>query len=223
MRLQKERFIQNCSNSLDSILTSLGDLPILRLDGFEPQKTVLVVIDLVNAFAREGPFQSPRIDTLVPTITRLVRLCRNRGVMVLAFADCHTADSPEYDLFPTHALAGTSECELVDEIKEIGGYTLISKNSTNGFLEAAFQEWLQEHRQVENFIIVGDCTDICVQQFATTLKADFNRKNQRRLVAVPVDAVDTYDLGPHNGDLTHMMALYFMQESGVKLYRSVEG
>ncbi|MDD4239460.1 MAG: cysteine hydrolase [Desulfotomaculaceae bacterium] len=223
MQLQKDNLIQYCANSLGSILATLEDLPALKLDELAPQKTALVVLDVINAFAREGPFQSPRVEALIPAITSLIRLCQSHGIMVLAFADCHTADSTEYDVFPVHALAETSECELVDEIKEIGDYTLIYKNSTNGFLEEAFQEWLIENRHVENFIIAGDCTDICIQQFATSLKADFNRKNQRRLVAVPVDAVDTYDLEPHNGDLTHMMALYFMQESGVKLYQSVEG
>ncbi|TEB04170.1 nicotinamidase/pyrazinamidase [Pelotomaculum schinkii] len=222
MPLQKDSIVKNCADSLVNILSSLEDLPILKLDGLEPQKTALVVVDMINAFAREGPLQSPRVNALIPAVAKLVRLCRSRGITVLSFADCHTTESPEYDAFPVHALTGTSECEIVDEIKEIGDYTLIHKNSTNGFLEESFQEWLIDNRQIENFIIVGDCTDICIQQFATSLKADFNRKNQRRLVAVPVDAVDTYDLGPHNGDLTHMMALYFMQESGVKLYSSVE-
>jgi len=45
----------------------------------------------------------------------------------IAFADCHTDESPEFDAYPKHCMKGTAESEIVDEIKNIGGYTLIEK------------------------------------------------------------------------------------------------
>ena len=53
--------------------------------------------------------------------------------------------------------------------------------------------------------MVGDCTDICILQFTTTLKAYFNMKNQNRRVIVPIDGVDTYDADEHDGDILHTM------------------
>ncbi|BAF59833.1 amidases related to nicotinamidase [Pelotomaculum thermopropionicum SI] len=221
MKCRKEAFLEKSLDTLSSICDIIDNLPRLKVDGFIPEKTVLVIVDMINAFAREGNLMSPRVNELVSTVSGILKLCRKHGIGAIAFADCHAPESPEFDAYPKHALAGTSESEVVDEIKEIGGYTLILKNSTNGFLEEGFQSWLRENPQVENFIVVGDCTDICVQQFATTLKADFNRRNRRVRVIVPVNAVDTYDYEPHNGDLMHLMALFSMMGNGIELCKGL--
>jgi len=118
-------------------------------------------------------------------------------------------------------MKGTAESEIVDEIKNIGGYTLIEKNSTNGFLEEAFRKWLLENPDINTFILTGDCTDICVQQFAITLKAYFNMNNKRARVIVPLNAVDTYDLGVHDRNLMNVMAAYNMIINGVEVVRDI--
>ena len=221
MKYQKETFLERSVDTLSKIFDILENLPILKLKDLKPDKTVLVIVDMINAFAREGMLQSPRVNEIIPAIVQIMKLCGRHGIKAIAFADNHTDESPEFDSYPVHAMAGTTESEIVDEIKTAGGYTLIPKNSTNGFLEEKFQDWLRANQQTENFIVVGDCTDICVQQFAITLKADFNRRNRRKRVIVPVDAVDTYDLEPHNGDLMHVMALFNMLGNGVELFKSV--
>ncbi len=221
MKVAKEDFLKSSAAALGEIYDLLSGLPELALDGLDPQKTVLVIVDMINAFARMGPLQSPRVEALVPEVVRVLKLCRQRGIGVIAFADSHSERSPEFASYPVHALAGTPESEVVDEIKEAGGYTLFAKNSTNGFLEESFQKWFFSNPHLENFIVVGDCTDICVQQFALSLKAYSNMKNERRRVIVPVNAVDTYDLGAHHGDLTHAMALFNMMGNGVELYSRV--
>lgn len=119
-------------------------------------------------------------------------------------------------------MAGTYEGEIVDEIKRIGGYTLIGKNSANGFLEEKFQKWLKENQQISNFIITGDCTDICFQQFAITLKTWCNMQNKKVKVIIPMNAVETYDLSLHNGDLMNMMGLYNMITNGIEIVQGVE-
>lgn len=223
MKIPKEDFLKNSALALSEIYDLLAGLPELSLDSLDPGKTALVIVDMINAFARTGPLKSPRVEALVPEVVRVLKLCRQRGVEAVAFADSHSERSPEFDSYPVHALAGTQESEVVDEIKEAGGYTLIAKNSTNGFLEEGFQKWFSSRPHLENFIVVGDCTDICVQQFALSLKAYSNMKDEHRRVIVPVNAVDTYDLGAHQGDLTHAMALYNMMGNGVELYSRVKG
>lgn len=221
LKISREEFLKNSAAALGEIYDLLAALPELALDSLDPEKTVLVIVDMINAFARTGPLQSPRVEALIPEVVRVLKLCRRRGIGAIAFADSHSRRSPEFDSYPAHALAGTAESEVVDEIKEVGGYTLFAKNSTNGFLEEGFQNWFSSHPHLENFIVVGDCTDICVQQFALSLKAYSNMRDERRRVIVPVNAVDTYDLGAHNGDLTHVMALFNMMGNGVELYSRV--
>ena len=48
---------------------------------------------------------------------------------------------------------GTLEAEVISELQEIGGYHLINKNSTNGFIEPEFQQWLKENQNINTYII----------------------------------------------------------------------
>jgi nicotinamidase-related amidase len=99
---------------------------------------------------------------------------------------------------------------------------MIPKNSTNGFLEERFQGWLEANPQINAFIITGDCTDICIQQFSVTLKTWFNMQNKKARVIVPINAIDTYDLGLHNGDLMNIMGLYNMMLNGIEVVKELK-
>lgn len=46
-------------------------------------------------------------------------------------------------------------------------------------------------------------------------------QNKKVRVIVPLNAVETYDLGIHNGDLMNVMALYNMIINGVEVVRNV--
>lgn len=218
----KNKFIERSVETLGGIFDMLGKLPAIQLKDLQGKQTTLVIVDMVNGFAREGALKSPRVEGLIPEIAELSKACDELCITKLAFADCHTKASPEFDAYPAHCMIGTGEAEMVDELMELGGHTLIPKNSTNGFLEEEFQKWLKENEHINNFIITGDCTDICVQQFALTLKTWFNMNNKKVRVIVPVNAVETYDLGLHNGDLMNVMALYNMMINGIEVAQEVE-
>lgn len=217
-----EDFLTKSTVILTEITDTLAQLPKVSGTNFNPDTTALVIIDLVNGFVRQGPLQSPRVHGLIEEISTLVSKFQIAGFPVIAFADCHTENSLEFINFPPHCLKGTTECDLVEELKLGNNDTLINKNSTNGFLEPAFQSWLKAHPLVNNFIVVGDCTDICVEQFTKTLKAYFNMLDQGSRVIVPVNAVETFDLGNHYAELMNVMALYSMMGAGIELVASVE-
>lgn len=218
----RNEFVQKSNNTLIAILDMLEKLPVIRFDEIETDKSVLVIVDMVNGFAKEGALKSAAVEELIPKISILSEICDKRKIRKIAFADSHTDKSPEFDSYPKHCLKGTYESEIVDEIKNIGGYTLIEKNSTNGFLEEAFRSWLLENPEINTFILAGDCTDICVQQFAVTLKAYFNKDDKRARVIVPLNAVDTYDLGLHDRDLMNVIAAYNMIINGVEVVKAIE-
>lgn len=219
---EKNEFLARSNATLGDLYNTMTDLPAIRLKDLEVNRTAFVIVDMINGFTREGALMSPRAEKLIPQIAKLSKACDKLKIAKVAFADCHTDASPEFDAYPQHCLQGSSEAEIVDELKKIGGYTLIPKNSTNGFLEEQFQTWLKDNQHVDTFLITGVCTDICVMQFATTLKTWFNKQNKKTRMIVPVNAVDTYDLGMHNGDLTNVMALYSMQINGIELVACVE-
>lgn len=218
----KNEFLKRSAATLSDIYDMLEGLPLLQLKELPVKQTALVIIDMINGFTREGALKSPRVEALIPAIAKLSEECGSQGMIKIAFADNHTDKSPEFEAYPPHCMAGTFESEMVEELKAIGSYLLIPKNSTNGFLEKSFQKWLSQNSQIRNFIITGDCTDICIQQFAVTLKTWFNMHNEKSRVIVPLNAVDTYDLGLHDGELFNAVTLFSMAGNGVELVSSIE-
>lgn len=196
-------------------------LPSLSLRSLDPGRTALIIVDMINGFVKHGALASPRVKAIQPGITSLQRRCGGLGIFRLAFCDCHGPESPEFRSFPAHCLRGTAESALTDEIRLAGVDLVIEKNSTNGFLEPAFQTWLAEHPQTDTFLVVGDCTDLCVMHFAISLKAGFNRDNRWCRVIVPFRLVETYELGVHDPGLANTMALYQMSLAGVELAADV--
>ncbi len=215
--INKNEFVERSTGTLGELFDMLEKLPVIELKDLQYKQTALVIIDMINGFAREGALQSQRVEDLIPEIVELSKACDKLNITKLAFADHHTKESPEFDSYPTHCMAGTSEAEIVDEIRDVGGYSLIPKNSTNGFLEKAFQQWLERNQQIDTFIITGCCTDICIQQFAVTLKTWFNMQNKNVRIIVPINGVETYDLELHNGDLMNVTALYSMMINGIEV------
>ncbi|MGE5631205.1 MAG: cysteine hydrolase family protein [Caulobacteraceae bacterium] len=227
MKLDKKDVLKTGAEILGKLVDNMGSLPDLPLSELVgkaggAQNTVLIVVDMINGFARQGALKSDRVEALIPEIEKLSKMCDSLGVRKLAFADCHTEASMEFGAYPAHCLKGSPEGEMVDELKNIGGFLIIPKNSTNGFLEAEFQKWLKENSNVDNFIIVGDCTDICIEQFSVALKAYFNIHDRDSRIVVPVNAVDTYDLGLHKGDLMNLMAAFMMAGNGIELVSGIK-
>lgn len=203
---------------IESIFNNLKTCSLMELD---PLKTVFVIMDMVMGFTSIGALSSERVNALVPVITDLSARCGELGIRKIAFVDRHTQNSPEFDSYPKHCIKDSEEIEIVAPIKAIGGYELIYKNSTNGFHEHEFRDWLSKNNEIDNFIVVGNCTDICVQQFTISLKTWFNMNNRRVRIIVPMNAVDTYDAKPHDANLTHIMSLYNMHLNGIEIIEKI--
>lgn len=200
----------------------MGTLPSLPASVLMDGKTALVIVDMINGFLTEGVLASPRSASVLPAVEKLLRFARENNIPAAAFADCHAEDSIEFQAFPTHCLAGTGESEIAPSLCEIGGFNRIEKNSTNGFLTEGFQDFLANHPEYERFVVCGVCTDICVMQFALSLKCFGNQQNRPLEVIVPVNAVETYDAPNHNAELMQVMALQFLAQAGITLTAEVD-
>ena len=96
---------------------------------------------------------------------------------MLAFLDTHELGKPEPP-YPPHCERGTGEEDLVQELKWLEkdhNATLVRKDCINGFIGAykednsnAVIDWVRENN-LENILVVGICTDICVMDFVLTL------------------------------------------------------
>ena len=210
----------------------------------------LVIVDIVNGFATVGagnlapPAENPQVTRMVAEADRLARGFAERGWPVLAFLDTHEPGVPEPP-YPPHCEAGTGEEELVPALQWLetaSSATLGRKDCINGFVGAigadgrnAVVDWANANR-VENILVVGICTDICVMDFVLTMLSARNHglTETCREIAVYDGGCATYDLpkaaaaslglpetASHPQDLTHHMGLYFMAARGARLAEAV--
>jgi nicotinamidase-related amidase len=195
----------------------------IRLDDLPIDKTVIVVVDMVKGFVYEGLLSSPRIVGIIDSIAELNK--RAEGYKKIFFMDQHEENSPELKTYGRHALRGSSEDELIPELvplSEDANASVIHKNSTNGFHAPGFKTWLKGNEEsIENYIVTGCEADICVSHFATTLKTYFNEKNLDRRIIVPINGVETYDYGTHDGDLMKIISLWEMKLNGIEISDSI--
>jgi len=206
---------------LDQHQTRLEQLETLSLNTCAPDDTALVIIDMINGFAREGLLSSPRVGALIPGIRSLAEACLSRHIPVIAPSDAHTPAAEEFSAYPAHCVAGSDESDLVDELKTLNSIIKIPKNSTQIWHAAAFQAWFSQNKTRSTWILAGDCTDICVLQFALVLKTYFHSENQPSRVIVPVNLVNTFETPDHPGDLHHLMSLALMDAGGIELVKGV--
>lgn len=221
MRKFSDRTPDNCKTAVSELIKEIDGLKSMSISEFAPEKTAMIAVDVVNGFIREGAMASSLIEDIVPDIACLMERCVKRDIPVVAFADCHKEDCAEFASFPPHCLEKTSESELVDELKSVGGYFLLKKNSTNGFHEKSFMQCLIRNPQTNTLIVTGDCTDICVMQLCLTIKTWYTQQNRSIEIIVPVNCVETYDAPGHDAGFMNIAAYKLMKDSGIKFVKEI--
>ncbi|ABK61878.1 MULTISPECIES: isochorismatase family cysteine hydrolase [Clostridium] len=213
-----ESGIESLKNMINKIISSEElDTTLLK-----KENTALVIVDMVNGFAKKGNLMSSRINNIIPSVLNTTNICYKRGFKILAFNDEHSLNSIEFNEYPVHCLKETWESELIDELKKFEDIKIIGKNSTNGFIEEEFKSWMSLNNHINNFIVVGNCTDICVMQFVMTLKSYFNKKDEEVSIFLPMDSVETFHSKEHNGDLMNIFAMYNMSINGVQIMSNIK-
>lgn len=218
---EAEEFVEACKTPLSEIYSAQKALESVKLSELVNENAALIIVDMINGFVKEGALASPNVLAINDTVAQLAKACESYAIPIAALADCHSLSSPEFTSFPTHCLANTEESEITAEILEACHPERIEKNSTNGYLSPKFREWM-EHCQTSTYIIVGDCTDLCVMHLALTLKTHFNQLDKASRILIPTNAVATYSLGNHDAGLINTMSLYMMQTGGVELCSEIE-
>jgi nicotinamidase-related amidase len=206
----------------------------------EAGKSGLVIVDEVNGFATVGagylapPADSPQVTQMIRETDRLARGFSEKGM----------PGKPEPP-YPPHCESGTGEENLVAEIEWLEtdpNATLVRKDCINGFIGAFAPDgsnrvvnWVAGHN-IEELLVVGICTDICVMDFVLTTLSARNHDMMPSLSEIFVyDAgCSTYDLprdtaeklgygatAAHPQDATHYMGLYFMASRGARLVDEV--
>ena len=210
--------MKDISFELSSYAESLNSKPEMPLKDYSNNDTALIVVDVINGFTIVGALSSERVTQIIGKVGKLMRSAIERSIDIVFFADSHTKDSTEFKSFPPHCLINTTESEVVEELKAIGHYTLIEKNSTNGYHAPKFKQYLKDNPNVKNFIVCGDCTDICVLNLCLSLKTAFDQDDKECNVIVPMQCVETFDAPSHSAELMNVMAFKLLETNGILLY-----
>ena len=168
----------------------------------------ILVVDMVRGFLEKGyPLYCGRkARSIIPNIQKLLERETKEGAKLFYLCDNHASDDPEFKLFPPHCIEGTPEAEIIPELSQYGG-EIIPKRHFSGFYSTPLEEKLKE-LELENLIICGICTDICV------LHTVIDATNRGYQIEVPVNSVASFDEKSHLFALEHMEKLL-----GVKLIR----
>jgi nicotinamidase-related amidase len=197
----------------------------------DPRRTAIVSVDVINGFCHVGPLSSPRVKGIIAPIVRLMTAAYAAGVRQFVLTqDTHDPQAVEFAQYPPHCVRGTAESQAVPEFQALPFYGLLQifpKNSISSTIHTGFSGWLEAHPEVDTFITVGDCTDLCTYQLAMALKLRANALQRLDRVILPVDCVDTYDtpletaqalgIPPHPADLVHHVFLHNMAANGVEV------
>ena len=158
----------------------------------------LIVVDMVNGFVKEGVLHDKEIAKVIPNQINLIKQYQKEEQLIIFIKDTHDDDSVEFIRFgdTKHCVKGTSEAELVDELKIYEGdedIVSIEKNSTS-FMEAVdFRNLLFLNPEINSIDVVGCCTDICVVNGVMGLANYMNQHNLDVEIRVHKDAVATYN------------------------------
>ena len=112
-----------------------------------------------------------------------------------------------------------------------GDIAVFPKNSISSIIGTGLGDWIGARPQIDRFIVVGDCTDLCTYQGAMHLRLEANAHGIQRRVIVPANAVDTFDtpvstarelrIKAHDGDLHHVLFLHHMAMNGIEVVRAL--
>lgn len=192
----------------------VNNKPTLMRKTLSGKKTMLVIVDMVKGFCESGALSSERCVRIAPEIKRIAELLPDADKVFVR--DCHTEQSAELRYFPKHCIG--NESELIGELRGIKGID-VPKNSTDAFVQllSACNDLLD----YDTVIVTGVCTDICVMQLSLSLRAYISEFNGKGNVVVLTEAVETYDSPIHNADLYNMMAIKFMEQSGILVFKKL--
>lgn len=216
---------------LDDWYRNLPIGSLAEVVGGKPEQVAVFAIDMIHGFCCEGPLASARVGALAGPVAAVFQHAYDLGVRTFVLAqDAHPPDAKEFGAYPPHCIAGTPESQTIREIQSLSFFdtmTIVPKNSINAFIGTQLERWVEEHPQLTTFVLVGDCTDLCVYSAAMHLRITANAYGLERRVIIPAHAVNTYDLPvavaraagifAHDGDLHHLLFLHHMALNGIEV------
>ncbi len=132
-------------------------------------QTALIIVDMQNDFVKEGGrLVVPDAGATIPNIQQLVTNARRAGVHLAYTQDTHFDDDPEWAIWPEHCRHNSWGWQIVDELAPQPGDLICQKSRYDGFYGTWLDHFLRSVWKVENLVIVGTVSSICVLHTAAS-------------------------------------------------------
>ena len=176
---------------------------------------LVIVVDMVNGFCKEGALASPSVMRVVPRQIEILEEYSNKeNGQIIFIRDCHTKDSVEFKTFGEHCLEGTEEVEVIDELQRFINCEYL-KNSTNFMFAPDFMNDIDKLKNLKKVLLMGVLSDRCDKDGGIGLKTYFNQNNRDIEVAVLEDCCDTYSAPGHEADIVNEESFKDMENAGI--------
>jgi len=219
---------------LDNWYNKLSKTTIQKLQK-DPSRIAVVCVDMVAGFCSKGALASPDIASIIPQVVSLLKKSHKFGVKnFILVQDAHSDKAEEFNAYPPHCQKGSDEAETIPEINKLPFSKLfkkIEKNSLHPSYGTKFGSFISKHSEIDTFIVVGDCTDLCIYSAAMHLRLSANSQNLKRNIIIPENCVATYDMSvaqakkvgalPHDREILHKIFLYHMALNAVTIVANI--
>jgi nicotinamidase-related amidase len=135
----------------------------------DSKRSAVIVVDMQNDFVKEGgSLLVPAAKETISNISKLIERARKKKVNVLFTQDTHYDGDKEWTIWPEHCRKGTNGWQIIDELKPKEGELVFEKNRYDGFYGTNLEHYLMHVWNIENLVIVGTVSSICVLHTAAS-------------------------------------------------------
>ena len=132
-------------------------------------KTILLIVDMQNDFVKEGgSLVVPAAKGTVSNIRKLIASARKSKVKVAYTQDTHYDNDLEWKIWPKHCKINSWGWQIIDELKPKQDEIVFQKNRYDGFYGTSLEHYMNNVWKVNNIIITGTVSNICVAHTAAS-------------------------------------------------------
>lgn len=152
----------------------------------------LLVIDMLKDFIDlDGALSTgPAGKDIINFVKEKMVNFRENDEPIVFICDSHETDDKEFDMFPSHCVAGSSGSKIIEELDVRKTDKIIRKRRYSAFYGTDLDLYLRE-KGVDEIYLVGVCTNICVLYTAA------DARNISYKVNIYKDGVASFDEEAH--------------------------
>ena len=167
------------------------------------RESALIIVDMQNDFVTEGGnLVVPAAIETVPRIGGLLEAARKSGAYVVYTQDTQVEGDPEWEIWPEHCRINSWGWNIIDNLKPRENELICPKNRYDGFYGSWLDHFLRNIWKVNNLVIAGTVSNICVLH--TAASAGLRWYN----ISVPADGISALNEFDQALTLRQVSALY---------------